>query len=378
MNQDFEEAAANGDDMKAATSKRLSGRVTGLIVIALLAIFCFIVFAGNRNTPSPMELRQIVMQNQQFDVNRFMLDKLQENRILMLADECHGNYMYLQRLVGFLNYWVDTQLVEGAHNSELCHKLFLVVEGDPVNLPGGIGLAAKGLEGDSITLEDSWAPQLTMESVEYRRDLAMLIQRVDSVNAAEGEHRIQFEVFCPESSIVDLTNWTVAKREDYFINRRDQYSSRKAVDLLEHNPTQKRSSTMVARISSASENSRHPTRCPDMATIWHTTSSNDSERMVECTLWISEFTPSCRPRRIFCVTGIPLSQLAMIDFHARIRTRLVGQDQWTESSWTTAGGLMELRSRMCGQRGSHLGRSSIFRKSMTPPIFSITKLGWRY
>ena len=236
MNHDFEEAAANGDDVKAVTSKRLSGRAAGLIAIALLAVLCFIMFAGKKNAPSPMELRQIVMRNQQFNVNRFMLEKLQSNRIVMLADEYHGNYIYLQRLVGFLNYWVDTLRAVGAQNSGLCHKLFLVLEPDSVEFQRDIGLASKGLEGDSIRY---WASQYTVETMEYMHDLVALMQRIDSVNAAEGEHRIQFEVFCPESSIVDLTEWTVEKGDDYFINRRDQYSSRKVIDLLEHNPDAK-------------------------------------------------------------------------------------------------------------------------------------------
>lgn len=212
-----------------------------------------VVLACSRTEPE-MALRQAVLRNCEHDVNGFILDKLQQNRIVMLADFEHGSALPRRSVTEFLNFWIDRIEQGGDRLDSIPSRLFLVLEADSESMGqyGKFAIAEGALElvrRRGIRFAAS-SPNFTVESIEYYHDLCEIQKRVDRHNAVTAQpsaldkyvenkdsttKQISFEIVGPESTI-NIENWSKSERDSFFIWRRDEYSARRVIDLMEEHP----------------------------------------------------------------------------------------------------------------------------------------------
>jgi hypothetical protein len=178
--------------------------------------------------------RRIVMQNCEYNTNQFIMDRLNENRIVMIDDHKHIMYVYKRTIADFLNYWVD-EIEQG--NETVPRKLFLVLEMDSLAVNRIVTSYDRDDNRGYLEEEPLSCFQWTTGHIQFRyHELKSVSQRIDEYNAShDGNDSIWFAIVGPEKPI-DTENWSFAKRANHFVYERDEYSSSQIIELLERHP----------------------------------------------------------------------------------------------------------------------------------------------
>jgi hypothetical protein len=163
------------------------------------------------------------------------------NRIVMIGDDGHGDPLYFKIVINSLNKWLSSQDNRSLQENldGIPKKLFLILEEDSVRIHS---LKKYFLNGDPVQLVEPgnlWGYQFTTSSLEFYYDLRIFWQRVHKFNSThQQDSQVEFEIFGPEKRI-DLSNWTTAQKDSFFIYERDEYSSAKIINILNQNPDAK-------------------------------------------------------------------------------------------------------------------------------------------
>lgn len=223
-----------------------------ILIAVLLALVIGCPLACSTGDPEA-QLRQAIFENCRFDVDQFILERIRQNRIVMLSDFEHGNELPRQSIIRFLNYSLDQ--IETADTSlvPITSKLFLVLEANPGWMEGIRNYIASGeirdLTGKQGIPCAVTSDIFTIEDLEFYQDLGAFQTRVQQHNGGKAAPaltkyvstnnprggQVEFSIVGIEEDI-DLDNWSIAKRDSFFIWQRDEHSSQRAIDLLEQNP----------------------------------------------------------------------------------------------------------------------------------------------
>lgn len=201
-----------------------------LFTVSLIPLSC-------RCERSSFEKAEIIEQFCNYNTNQFILDRLNDNRIVMLADHGHTEYLYRRVVRDFLSYWCEC-IEKGT--SPAPKKLFLILEMDSLEATR-IRESFDNFDAETC-LSDSWVTDnvCIAGGFQFRfHDLRHLAQRIGVYNAGcASSDSIYFEVFGPEKP-VDPDNWSYHIRDSFFVYGRDEYSSGRIIDLLERYPDYK-------------------------------------------------------------------------------------------------------------------------------------------
>ena len=207
------------------------------ITLQLCLSFVSILYCGK--VQNEQNLRQLISQNSTYDINRFVLEKLEENRIVMLADGGHGESLYMQRVIGFLNYWTDK--IENPTNAydSIPHDIIFIMESDSNYINRIESFFDSGNIVDVLKFGAFSSEKFTTSNIEFYSDLGRLKERIDEYNLNRDETRkIEFDLFGPEKAI-DLRNWSFQKRSSFFLYEREEYSSDQITRILAEHPQAK-------------------------------------------------------------------------------------------------------------------------------------------
>lgn len=198
--------------------------------------FSLISFLSCDTSQNEHHLQQLIEQNSTHNINEFILKKFEDNRILMLADAGHGEPLYLQRVISFLNYWVDQIEHSNSNNRKTVLDIILVIETDPVSISR---INKYFISGDIYDIFKSGflsSLRFTTAKLEFYYDLRQLKTRIDNYNLNKSAaQKISLRLFGPEKPI-DIENWSFQKRSDFFLHERDEYSSEHIIGFLGDNP----------------------------------------------------------------------------------------------------------------------------------------------
>ena len=209
--------------------------------VLLLLFLCLFLLGseGCSNRDIESELSELVASSARYDVDNFVLEKLEQYRIVMMADEGHGERLYLQSVVSVLNNWLDANMKRADTDNPVCPDLIMVLEADSLQVKAMENYFASGDFRDVTELGHILAPQFTTAKLEFYQDLGKLSRRVEQYNQTRDRDRqIQLSFFGPEWPI-DISNWSIAKREQFFLYERDEHSSQQLIDRLEQQPESK-------------------------------------------------------------------------------------------------------------------------------------------
>ena len=211
------------------------------IRLIIFALFIVIASMGESNSQTYLEkdLRNLIKDNYKPDINNFIMDKVVNNRIIFIADEGHGNHIFMQMVVNYLNYWIDSLQKNLGGQNNLPRNLYLILESDS----NQINSIYKYFETDNpyylLHPEFIYGNQYTSAVIEFYNDLRKIHNRINSINKnLSNDNKIYFKLFGPEK-VIDLNNWSTEKRDNFFLHERDEYSSGQIINLLDKDSTAK-------------------------------------------------------------------------------------------------------------------------------------------
>jgi len=222
------------------SEKTLSNKLLDFFLIIFLSIFT-LIGCGERNDQKQLE--RIVLARSDQNINQSLLKRLKTDRIVMLSDGEHGQRLYFQKLIALLNHWVDDMEAQNRENPTQISPpdLTLILEMDSLE----IGKINEGMKIDDYfgIIEPTFIAGgiFTTAYLEFYHDLGILKKRVDELNKSAGmSAKIRFNFYGPERPIdINRDNWSLGKRDSFFLYERDEYSSQKVIDLLDRNPDTK-------------------------------------------------------------------------------------------------------------------------------------------
>jgi len=146
--------------------------------------------------PGHSSVLQQIKQHCEFDLNAFLLDKINKNRIVMLGDHKHGVGLYSRPVTNFLNYWLKN--IEQDRNEEIPRKITLFLEHDSLTNHRLYQFFQSGNLMDFIEPED-FAVSFTIDRIEFIQELRGIHYRVLALNKnLSAETQVHFQVIGPE------------------------------------------------------------------------------------------------------------------------------------------------------------------------------------
>ena len=200
----------------------------------IFAFFVLVFFIGNINSQTYLEkdLKSLIKEKSQLDINYFILNKVSNNRIVMIADEGHGNYIFMRTITNFLNYWIK-KFQKDNQTKNIPRKLYLILERDSSQINSIYRYFSNNNPYELLNPEFIYGYQFTSGVIEFFYDLRKISCLVDSINEnLSKDNKISLKLLGPEK-VIDLNNWSTEKRDKYFINERDEYSSSQIINQLE-------------------------------------------------------------------------------------------------------------------------------------------------
>lgn len=206
-----------------------------LTLLAFLFSFIFSV-RSYPQTYLEKEISNLIKENSQADINNFILDKAAHNRIVMIADEGHGNYIFLRTVVNFLNHWIET-FQKDQSSENFPRNLYLILECDSSQLNSIYRYFSNHNPYELLKPEFIFGYQFTSAILEFYDDFKKNHYKIDSINGNLSDNKkISLKLFGPEK-VIDLSDWSTEKRDKYFVSERDEYSSDQIINLLEKDTT---------------------------------------------------------------------------------------------------------------------------------------------
>jgi len=115
------------------------------------------------------ETSGVVSENVRTDVCQYVIDKLNEHRVVMIGDSHHGQGLYGQTVVACLNHWIDATEKADVDMAALPSKLALILELDSIQLAGLHRFFLSGDVCDAMTLSSFVAWQYTTSQPGFPR-----------------------------------------------------------------------------------------------------------------------------------------------------------------------------------------------------------------
>lgn len=202
--------------------------------VALVILACLV---GVNCGDNPGSSSDSILDRCDYNVNGFILDRLDDNRVVMIGDHGHSLYFYKRTVTHFLQYWLD-QIEAG--NGKAPRRLFLILESDSLKAKkAGRSMTRRGTEA-YLTVEDLISPSFSLGSVQFTsEDLSGIRNRVARLNAGSSlGDSVCFEIVGPERPI-DIGDWDELRRDSFFVYERDEYSYSYVARLLRANPDYK-------------------------------------------------------------------------------------------------------------------------------------------
>ncbi len=197
-----------------------------------IAAAVLVMFSCAKKDPH-QEIENIIKTHAKTDINHFILDKFRDHRIIMLADAGHSEGVYQRTVSSFLKYWMDAA-IDGRSPVK---DLVLIREDDSLHIQDikryMVSHEYRDLIGNRPIDFYSW---LSTADLEFYWELGDLVKKINQADS--GGANIKFNILGPEM-VLDLDNWTVQKRDEWFVNSRDTISSKAIISYLDANPETK-------------------------------------------------------------------------------------------------------------------------------------------
>lgn len=195
-----------------------------------------VVIAGCSCSEQPQRFGDFVKTHAVTAVDSFIVDELTRNRVVMVGDMAHGQWVPRQTVIDALECWFRDVTVDTNSHDHTPRHLALVLESDSLALGKIERYMKSGDPNDVLDLSRLCATQFTTASMEFYWRLGRLRESVEEFNrTAPDNRRITFSIL-PGEATLDLDNWSFAKRDDYFFHVRDSLTAQRVASFLKDAP----------------------------------------------------------------------------------------------------------------------------------------------
>ena len=203
-----------------------------LVSIFILAF----INSSSAQTYFENDLKKFIKEKSQPDINNFISDKVTNNRVVMIADESHGSYIFMKTITNFLNHWIHSSQ-EDMEGQNIPRNLYLILESDSNQINSIYRFFSNNDTNELLNPEFIYGDQFTSGVIEFYYDLRKIYCEIELINKNRSkEKQLSLKLFGPEK-VIDLNDWSTVKRDNYFLNERDEYSSSQIINQLEKDST---------------------------------------------------------------------------------------------------------------------------------------------
>jgi len=220
--------------MKSFSNSRKKTSVKWRRVDLCIALFLLIAFmAGCGSSDISRDIPTVVRDRHSTDINRSLFDKLNSSRVLLVADNAHGQWQPRQTIIDLLEYWFRMSIPDSTFASS-GRKLALVLEVDSLYLARALKYGGTGDPRDILTVELMCPGVFTTADMEFFCRLGSLLRRIESYNSSLTTDQHIVLTLIPGETSIDQNDWSFDKRTDYFLHDRDSLISNRIVHFAEN------------------------------------------------------------------------------------------------------------------------------------------------
>lgn len=205
----------------------------GMITLPIL----FILFISACDRPDELAVaKQKVLDHYDPEINNFIMRKMTENKIVMIGDSWHGQYLYYKTITDFLNHWVDS-FGEG-NTSNIPNKICLVLETDSSYNSARYKYFDSGSYSDLLCIKLFSGVSMTMGDFLFLDDLRDILTKIEEYNQTTFSQELHLDIIGPEGNW-DTKNWSEEECTEMFIYQRDWNSKNNIVKYIDEHPEYK-------------------------------------------------------------------------------------------------------------------------------------------
>ena len=218
---------------KFKTTTRIGKTFFLILAFGFFFLTTFLFTCKNETPSSSSQIKRQIKQHSQIDLNAFLLDKISNNRIVMVGDHEHGQGLYSRTVTHFLNYWLTK--IEDDDDKNIPRSITLFLEHDSLSNHRLYHFFESGNLMDVIEPED-FVVSFSIDKVEFLYELRAIHQRINERNKMiASDTKIQFQVFGPEK-IPTIEAESPGRQEVISLAERDKYSADQVYQYLESHP----------------------------------------------------------------------------------------------------------------------------------------------
>ncbi len=181
------------------------------------------------------QIPTILSERRTTDVDNAVVDQLDRNRIVMLADQGHFHWAFKQGVIDVLDAWFDRVTTDSTAASRL-RSLTLVLEADSSKIEKVYRYMGSGRFADIFEVGMLASQDERLSHLEFYWRLGKLMRRIDDFNAAHpGPEQILLTLFGAEPEI-DIAQWSFEKKDRYFLYQRDSLVANNVQRYIEDHP----------------------------------------------------------------------------------------------------------------------------------------------
>ena len=205
----------------------------GVLPSILLSIILIAMFGCGSDDRS--EIATIVRERAQVAVSDLLVGEMVRNRVVMIADNHHGQWQPYQTVINCLDTWFDHVTHDSLGFFTDIRHLVLVLEADTLYLNRKSRYMSTHDPNDLLCVSLMYGNSTTA-AMEFYWRLGDLQQRVDAYNkTADSSRLISFSLFAGEAYI-DIDNWSREKGGEYYLTVRDSLVADRIAGHAESHP----------------------------------------------------------------------------------------------------------------------------------------------
>jgi hypothetical protein len=192
------------------------------------AFICFIIssilFSCSSNDSRQDKeaiVQQIINSNKTVKINELIMSKVKSHQVVLLGENRHNQYIYHQKVIELLNYW----LKQLENNEDLPREICLILE-QPQYFGQKLNSFLSNGDISQLAYDSHFVLNATVADLEFFQDLKNLNEQVKNLNKDKfKENPVAFKVICVEKDIPMMAGKEV--RDNFFQTERDIYTANK-------------------------------------------------------------------------------------------------------------------------------------------------------
>ena len=176
-------------------------------------------------------VQQIINSSKTVKINEFIMSKVKSHQVVLLGENRHNQYIYHQKVIELLNYW----LKQLENNEDLPGEIGLILE-QPQYFGQKLNSFLSNGDISQLAYDSHFVLNATVADLELFQDLKNLNEQIKNLNKDKFKgNPVAFKVICVEKDIPMMAGKEV--RDNFFQTERDIYTAHKIEEKITSLPS---------------------------------------------------------------------------------------------------------------------------------------------